>query len=71
MGGRPGDILDPPLQDVLRLTDEQKKQLAELQKEVDAKLEKVLTDDQKKLWKDLRDRSSGRPGGFGPPGGRP
>ena len=68
MGGRPGDILAPQSQDVLRLTDEQRKQLAELQKEVDAKLDKVLTDDQKKLLKELRDRV---PGGFRPHGGRP
>lgn len=71
MGGRPGDVLAQPLQDVLRLTDEQKKQLAELQKEVDAKLDKVLTDDQKKQLKELRDRAPGGPGEFRPPGGRP
>ena len=70
-GGRPGEILAPPVQDVLRLTDDQKKRLAELQKEVDAKLDKVLTDDQKKALKEIRDRAPGGPGGFRPPGGRP
>jgi Spy/CpxP family protein refolding chaperone len=55
----------------LQLTDEQKNQLAELQKEVDAELEKVLTDDQKKLLKELRGLAPGGPGGFRPPGDRP
>jgi hypothetical protein len=48
----------------LKLTAEQKKQLQELQKEVDGKLGKILTDEQKKQLKDPRDRG---PGGFGPP----
>ena len=39
---RPGEILPPMLQDRLRLTAEQKTQLEDLQKEVDAKLEKIL-----------------------------
>jgi Squalene-hopene cyclase C-terminal domain len=63
---RPGQILPDFLQDELRLTDEQKKQLADLQKEVDAKLEKILTEEQKKQLRDLRDRRP--PPGFGPPG---
>ncbi len=71
----PGDILPPPVQDVLRLTDEQKKQLAALQKDVDANLEKLLTEDQRKQLKEMRERGPGGgpggPGGFGPPGGGP
>jgi hypothetical protein len=52
-GGMGGPI--PFVQDQLKLTDEQKKQIAELQKEIDAKIEKVLTDDQKKQFKEMRD----------------
>lgn len=73
-GGRggmpqPGQILPGFLQEALKLTDEQKKQIAELQKDVDAKLDKLLTDDQKKQLKELRERGPGGPGGFGRPGG--
>lgn len=64
---RPGDVLSSGTQDALRLTAEQKKKLAELQKEVDAKLEKMLTDAQKAQLKRMREA---RPG-FGPPGGFP
>jgi len=64
----PGDVLPPPVQDMLQLTPYQKKQLAALQKEVDASLEKLLTEDQRKQLKEMRERG---PGGFGPPGGGP
>ncbi|MFL6052822.1 MAG: hypothetical protein ACJ72W_07900 [Actinoallomurus sp.] len=73
-GGRmqPGQVLPPFLQEQLNLTDDQKKQLAELQSDVDAKLAKLLTDSQKQQLKELRDRGSGGRGGpGGPPGGRP
>jgi hypothetical protein len=74
--GRPGEVLAPPLQDVLNLTDAQKKQLAELQKEVDGKLDAILTDDQKARVKAMREGGPvaiqfGGPGGFGPPPGGP
>jgi Spy/CpxP family protein refolding chaperone len=49
----------------LKLTDKQKKQLTELQKDVDAKLAKILTADQKKQLKERRDN----PGRGGPPRG--
>jgi len=39
------------LQDALNLTDDQRKQLADLQKEVDGKLAKILTDEQKEKVK--------------------
>src|SRR5205823_1652153 len=45
---QPGQILPSFLQEQLKLTAEQKKQLDELQKEADDKLAKILTDDQKK-----------------------
>jgi spore coat protein CotH len=73
---QPGQVMAPPLQEVLRLTAEQKKQLEELQKDVDARLAKILTDDQKKQIKDMQQGfvrggfGPGGPGGFGPgPGG--
>jgi hypothetical protein len=73
---KPGELIGPPLQDMLRLTAEQKKQLDELQKDTDKKLEALLTDEQKKQWKDMRAGQPG-PGGammavpFGGPGGPP
>src|SRR5579884_168921 len=72
---QPAQILPAFLQDTLRLTDEQQKQVADLQKEVDAKLDKILTADQKKQLREMRARGPGRfgppggPGRFGPPGG--
>jgi hypothetical protein len=76
--GRPGEIFAPPFQDMLGLTDEQRKQLAELQKEVDGRIEKLLTADQRKQLAELRDRGPtglafgpAGPGGFGPPPGGP
>jgi hypothetical protein len=67
---RPGLILPPFAQDRLELTDEQKKQVESLQKEVDAKLDKILTVEQKKQLKEMRPGPGpGGPGGRGP-GGR-
>ena len=70
------------VQDQLKLTDSQKKDLEALQKDVDAKIEKMLTDDQKKAYKEMKERGPGRgpggpggaggfPGGPGGPGGNP
>ena len=72
---RPGEVLPATVQDQLQLTEEQKKKLAELQKDVDAKIEKLLTAEQNRQFKDLRDRGptggfgGGPMGGFGPGGG--
>ncbi len=71
MGGmpRPGEILPGMMRQRLNLTAAQEKQVAELQKEVDARLEKILTAEQRDQLKAMRDRG---PGGFGfgpPPGG--
>ena len=64
---RPGEVLGAGVQQALRLSDEQKKRLAELQKEIDGKLDKLLTDEQKAQLRQMREA---RPGG--PPGpGRP
>ena len=65
----PGQILSPFMQEQLKITDEQKKQLDALQKDLDAKLDKLLTDDQKKMLKEMRERCPGRPGGDRGPGG--
>ena len=71
---QPGQLLPTFLQDRLKLSAAQKKQVAALQKEVDAKLAKILTDEQKKQLKEMRGRGPGGrgPGGRGPgPGGPP
>jgi hypothetical protein len=70
-GGRfappePGQVMPAFIGEMLKLTDDQKKQLDALQKDVDEKLAKILTDEQKKQLKDLKERG---PGGFGRPGG--
>jgi hypothetical protein len=67
-GGQPGlgpggPTSPPSFLDVLNLTAEQKPQVETLQKEHDAKLSKLLTEDQNKLIKEMRE---GR-GGFGVP----
>ena len=69
-GGRPqpGRILPDRLQERLNLTAEQKAKVADLQKDIDAKLEQILNDEQKKQLKELRD--AGPPGPPpAPPGG--
>ena len=67
---RPGEVLPPMIQQRLRLTPEQRAQVAELQKEVDARLETILNAEQRTQLKEMRERG---PRGFGPPGrfGRP
>src|SRR6185369_12254464 len=55
----PGSILPPRLREGLNLTDEQKKKLEELQKEVDASLQKVLTEAQQKKLKESPGRGFG------------
>jgi outer membrane protein assembly factor BamB len=59
----PGEIMPGFLQGMLHLTDEQRKKLEDLQKEADAKLAKLLNDEQKKQIKDMREGF--RRGGFG------
>jgi hypothetical protein len=71
--GGPGEVLPMPLQDMLGLTAEQKRKLADLQKEADEKLGKILNEEQNKQWKQLREGGPivFGPGGFGPPPGGP
>lgn len=64
-----GTLLPGPVADQLKMTDDQKKKVAELQKDIDAKLEKLLTADQLKQFKEMKERGPGR-GGF-PGGGFP
>lgn len=82
---QPGQLLTGFVQDQLKLTAEQKKQLAEFQKEVDAKLASILNTDQNKSLQKMRTGKgfgppafgppgkggAKQPGGFGPPGGFP
>jgi poly(3-hydroxybutyrate) depolymerase len=65
-GTPPGTVLSTRVQENLKLNDEQKKQIEELQKEVDARIQKVLTEEQNKQLKSLRDNA-----GRGFAGGQP
>jgi hypothetical protein len=65
----PGQLLASAVKDRLKLTDDQKKQLDELQKEADDGLDKIFKDDQKKQFKEMKNFGRGGPGGGGPPGG--
>jgi len=70
----PGQILSPFMQESLHLSDDQKKQLADLQKQVDSKLQSILTNEQKHRLHDMREGGrDGRPGEGGrrPEGSRP
>lgn len=51
---QPGAIMPEPLQNQLKLTPEQRKRFAELQKEVDGKIQEILTDEQKAQLKRMR-----------------
>ena len=65
---KPGEILPDFIRDMLKLTEAQTKQLQQLQKEVDAKLDKILTAEQKQELKQMGDR---RPRGDEERRGRP
>jgi hypothetical protein len=69
---QPGKIFSPSQQDTLKLSEAQKKRLEEMQKEIDARLETLLTEDQQQQLQAMRRPArQGGPGGNGPPGGRP
>ncbi len=64
-GGAPpriGDILPGPAQDQLRLTPDQRRKLAEIQKGVDKQVEELLTEDQRATLKRIRETPPGGPG---------
>jgi hypothetical protein len=69
----PGQVLPGFLQERLNLNEGQKKQVADIQKDVDARLEKILTAEQRKQLQEMQERGPGGPGGEGPdrPGDRP
>ena len=69
-GFRPGEVLPQMFQSRLNLSVEQKGQIESLQKDVDARLEKILNDEQKAQWKAMRSRGPGGPGRGGPGGRR-
>ncbi len=70
---QPGQILPPSLEETLKLRPEQKRQVEALQKDVDSKLAKLLTEDQNKQLQPMREGfgrgGPGGPGGFGGTGG--
>ncbi len=66
-----GQVLTPGEQSRLKLTDDQKKELAEIQKEIDAKIEPVLTEAQRKQSKIGFAFGGPPPGGAGGPGAPP
>jgi hypothetical protein len=68
----PGQLMSKVTMTSLKLTPDQQKQLDDLQGEVDAKLEKLLTADQKSQLKEMRENfGRGGPFGGGPPPGGP
>jgi hypothetical protein len=69
----PGQVMSASTQVALRPSPEQRKALSDLQKTVDDRFEKLLTDDQKAELKDMRADFARGPGGpgAGPPGGPP
>ncbi|HEX4795983.1 MAG TPA: hypothetical protein VH370_19500 [Humisphaera sp.] len=74
-GPQPGRIMPQGLADQLNLSDDQRKQIDDLQKDVDTKLAKILTSEQNAQFQQIRARGGrgrggpGGPGGFGGPGG--
>ena len=69
-----GDVLPAFLQEMVGVTEQQKRQLADVQKEVDARLDRILTAEQKAHLKRMREggpvRIIGGPGGPPPEAAR-
>ena len=68
---QPGKLFSAAQQDTLKLSAEQKKRLEEMQKDIDSRLETLLTEEQKRQLQAMRQRPGGGPGRGGPAGGRP
>ena len=64
---RPGEVLPGFFRQNLNLSASQQKEIDDLQKDVDAKMAKILNDEQKAQLKQMQQRGPGGPGG---PGGR-
>lgn len=67
----PGQILAGHFQQMLKLTPEQKEKIDKVQKEAEAKIKEVLTEEQKKQLEDLRKRVGPLPPPPPPPGELP
>jgi hypothetical protein len=68
-GGRPplGVIMPRFVQEELTLSESQRQQVADLQKELDTKLDSILTDEQRRKYKDMKENPGrGGPNGRGP-----
>ena len=65
---KPGEVLPQMMRGALKLTADQQSQLDELQRDVDARMAKILTESQKTQLKQIANRGPGGPGG--PGGGR-
>jgi hypothetical protein len=63
-----GRLMSTAIQDRLKLSNEQKKELVEMQKAVDEKLDSILNDEQKKQLKQMQEIPPFRPGGGPRPG---
>src|SRR5262249_61799397 len=63
---KPGQILADNVVEKMKLSDKQKEELAALQKDADARLDKVLKDDQRKKLEEMR-KAKGPPVGGGAP----
>jgi hypothetical protein len=60
-----GQVLPPPLLTELKLTPEQEKELNAIKIDLKSKLDRLLTDEQKKTIENFRPRGPGGPGGPG------
>jgi Arylsulfotransferase (ASST) len=67
---QPGKLFSSTQQDTLKLSPAQRKRLEDIQKDIDAKLETLLTEEQKKQLQAMRQTAPGG-GRGGPPGGTP
>jgi hypothetical protein len=75
-GEQTGQVVPAGVRARLKLTEAQEKEVAELQKDAEGKLDKLLDEKQRKQFEKLRTEKEkkgpppvGPPGGFGPPGG--
>jgi Spy/CpxP family protein refolding chaperone len=66
-GWKLGTVIPPPIQNQLNLSDDQRQQLHDLEKEVKQRVMRILNDQQKRKLQTLQRRGPGGPGGP-PPG---
>lgn len=59
-GGAPGQVLSGGLQERLKLSEEQKKKVEELQKDLDNKINSILTEEQRKQLDEIK-KGTGQP----------